>query len=72
MNNPARIVSEVAGEVVKDIPEPYEDYHAHLVATFARVLGVLQVEPNPRAQRREIAGLITEFAGQVSSRLGEV
>ena len=72
MNNPARLVSEVAGEVVRDISEPYEDYHAHLVGTFTRVLGVLQVEPNQRSQRREIAGLVTEFAGQVSSKLGEV
>ena len=72
MSSAARLVSEAAGEVVKDIPEPYEDYHAHLVGTFAKVLGVLQGEPNQRAQRREIAGLITEFAGQVSSRLGEI
>jgi len=71
MNNPARLVSEVAGEVVRDIPEPHDDYHAQLVGTFARVLSVLQVEPNQRAQRREIAGLVKEFAGQVSSKLGE-
>lgn len=72
MKDSAHLVAEAAGEVVKDIPEPYEDYHAHLVETFARVLGFLQVEPNQRAQRREIAGLVTEFAGQVSSKLGEV
>ena len=72
MNNPARLISEIAGEVVRDIPDPYPDYHPDLVRTFSAILGILRVEPSRRAQQNDISTLVAEFSREVSGKLGEL
>ncbi len=63
-----RLVTGAAGEAVQDVSGCYEDYQAELVQLFTKVLQVMQSEPSEHAQRREIEGLIVEFAGQISAK----
>ena len=72
MFDAVRLLSKAALDSVRDVPEPFEGYHADLVTTFTRVLHVLHTEPSDRAQRRAVEDLIVDFAAQVSSRLGEL
>ena len=71
MEESASLVAEVAAEVVRDIPEPYEDYHADLVRTFAMMLEVLDAEPSARGQSRMIARIAEDFALAINARLGD-
>ncbi len=69
MEGSARLVAEVAAEVVRDIPDRYEDYHADLVKTFAQILEVLGSEPSQRGQTRRIAGIAEDFARSIDAKL---
>ncbi len=71
MEGSARLVAEVAAEVVRDIPDRYEDYHADLVRTFAQILEVLGSEPSQRGQIRKIESIAEDFAQSINATLGE-
>lgn len=69
MVNASRLLTAAAEEVVQDIGEPYEEYHADLVSAFARILRILQDEPSDRAQPREIRALVDSFAAEMNSNV---
>ena len=69
MVNASRLLTAAAEEVVQDIGEPYEEYHADLVSAFARTLRILQDEPSPRAQSREIRTLVSSFAAEMNAKV---
>ncbi|MCY4578429.1 MAG: hypothetical protein OXD31_05215 [Chloroflexi bacterium] len=69
MVSASRLLTAAAEDVVQDIGEPYEEYHADLVMTFAKVLRILQDEHGDRAQRREIRVLIDSLAAEMNSKV---
>ena len=66
-----RLIRNAALEVVQDMDEPCEDYHARLVVTFTSALQILRNESNRNRQRSGIENLINGLAAEINERLGE-
>ena len=71
MINTVKLLTEAARESVRDISEPYDDYHADLIYQFIGVIRNIKSEPGEHAQRRAIEELVTGFAGEISTKLKE-
>ena len=67
----SRLLTAAARDVVQDMDQPYDNYHAELVQTFARVLQILREEAAPNAQRRAIETLLTSLASQMGQTAEE-
>ena len=71
MTNTVKLLTEAARDSVRDISEPYDNYHADLIYRFIGVIQILKSEPGEHAQRRAIEELVTDFAGEISTKLKE-